>query len=345
MRATYLKLAALLAISALATAVLVSLLSDSNVGGPQVNYHAIVSDASLLAAGNAVRIAGVDVGQVRGLKYLSDHRVRIDFSVRKNLRLPGDVHAVIRYKNLIGARILVLTNPGDEGPGIVLASDATIPLARTEPALDLDALTGGFKPLLEALDPDAVNKLSASVLALVQGDDGSVQQTMQAITDVTTVIADHGGDVDQLITNLDSVMTTTALHSTDLGVLIDGLQRLVRRANEERQPILDAVRQVGDFSAELATLLKNARPPISTVVQSVSQVARTMNQNSKLLTDFLAGWGPAYKQVAGIGVYGDFFNFYLCDVQVKATGPNGKPIYTPWVNSGDARCDDKRETQ
>ena len=45
----------------------------------------------------------------------------------------------------------------------------TIPLARTAPALDLDALIGGFRPLFRALDPDQVNALSSQLIEAFQG--------------------------------------------------------------------------------------------------------------------------------------------------------------------------------
>ena len=67
------------------------------------------------------------------------------------MTLTGGTHAVIRYQNLIGDRYLELTEgAGDSTP---LAPGSAIPESRTSPALDLDALIGGFKPLLKAMDP------------------------------------------------------------------------------------------------------------------------------------------------------------------------------------------------
>ena len=45
----------------------------------------------------------------------------------------------------------------------------TIPLDRTSPALDLDALIGGFRPLFRALDPDQVNALSGQLIQALSG--------------------------------------------------------------------------------------------------------------------------------------------------------------------------------
>lgn len=74
---------------------------------------------------------------------------------------------MIRYNDLFGDRYLAL----EEGAGGVktLQPGQTIPLARTEPALDLDALLGGFRPLFRALNPEQVNTLTAALVEAFQG--------------------------------------------------------------------------------------------------------------------------------------------------------------------------------
>ena len=62
--------------------------------------------------------------------------------------------ALIRYDNLIGDRYLELQE-GAGAPSPGCSPGETIPVDRTEPALDLDALIGGFRPLFRALDPDS----------------------------------------------------------------------------------------------------------------------------------------------------------------------------------------------
>ena len=68
--------------------------------------------------------------------------------------------AVIRYDDLIGGRYLAL----EEGAGGTkkLNPGDTIPLARTSPALDLDALIGGFRPLFRRWIPTRSTRCPAS---------------------------------------------------------------------------------------------------------------------------------------------------------------------------------------
>jgi phospholipid/cholesterol/gamma-HCH transport system substrate-binding protein len=73
----------------------------------------------------------------------------------------------VRYRNLIGDRILEL----DKGRRSAqpLAAGGTIAIAQTAPAVDLDALLNGFKPLFAGLDPSQINQLSGQLVEVLQG--------------------------------------------------------------------------------------------------------------------------------------------------------------------------------
>ena len=47
-------------------------------------------------------------------------------------------------------------------------------MSRTQPALDLTVLFNGFKPLFAALSPADINKLSAEVISVFQGEGGNL---------------------------------------------------------------------------------------------------------------------------------------------------------------------------
>jgi len=56
---------------------------------------------------------------------------------------------VIRYDNLFGDRYLALEEGTGESRNSTQGYD---PASRTQPALDLDAVIGGFRPLFRALN-------------------------------------------------------------------------------------------------------------------------------------------------------------------------------------------------
>ena len=129
-----------------------------------VDFHTV----SGLENGNFVRIAGVRSGQGQDHQ---DPRRRYSAGRVRRRRLGGvdrgqpGGHPLPQphRRALPRARGRRRRNPSAPPP-------ATIPLARTAPALDLDALLGGFRPLFPALNPDQVNALSEQLVAALQGE-------------------------------------------------------------------------------------------------------------------------------------------------------------------------------
>ena len=121
-------------------------------------YTAEFSSASGLRDGQFVRAGGVEVGKVSKLQLVDNgRRVLVTLNVDRTLPLYQSTTAAIRYQDLIGNRYVNLDRGTGEGADRVLPPGGFIPMSRTQPALDLDALIGGFKPLFKSLDPDIVH--------------------------------------------------------------------------------------------------------------------------------------------------------------------------------------------
>lgn len=167
-------------------------------------YYADFTNVSNLRKGTIVRIAGVEVGKVGDIAINSDATVRVAFSADKSVVLTEGSRAVIRYDNLFGDRYLAL----EEGTGglTTLLPGQTIPLTRTEPALDLDAVIGGFKPLFRALDPEQVNTLSAQLIEAFAGQGPAIGSFLDHAAAVTNALADRDLLIGQVIDNLNAVL-------------------------------------------------------------------------------------------------------------------------------------------
>ena len=135
-------------------------------------YNAEFTNVSGLKNGDFVRIAGVEVGKVQTSSSTGTRPCGSSSRADDSVVLTEGTRAVIRYDDLIGGRFLAL----EEGAGTLkrLNPGQTIPLDRTEPALDLDALIGGFRPLFRALDPDQVNELTGQLIQAFQGQGATI---------------------------------------------------------------------------------------------------------------------------------------------------------------------------
>ncbi|CAJ1579105.1 MlaD family protein [[Mycobacterium] wendilense] len=126
---------------------------------PASSYQAEFTNASGVQKGDFVRVAGVEVGKVKNVTVRPDNLATVEFSAEDSVVLTEDTRVLIRWDNIIGGRFIELLDSGSAASA-GLSPGAVIPADRTEPALDLDALIGGFRPLFRAMDPEQVNTLS-----------------------------------------------------------------------------------------------------------------------------------------------------------------------------------------
>lgn len=299
-------------------------------------YHAVFGNVSGLKSGNFVRIAGVEVGKVGDLTLHRDGTVTVDFAIDKGLRLTEGTKAVVRYENLIGDRYLAL----EEGPGSPrrLAPGATIPLARTAPALDIDALIGGFRPLFRALDPDQVNALSGQLLRIFQGQGGTIASVLAQASTLTTTLAGRSDLIAELITNLNTVLHTFAARDHEFSDGLDKLSQLVDGLAQRKTDISDGLAYINAAAGSVTDLLTQARQPIKDVVHETDRISAQVMADREYVDNLLKTLPDTYQVLARQGLNGDYFGFYLCDVLLKLNGKGGNPIYARMLNQPSGRC-------
>jgi len=304
--------------------------------GPSNSYSAMMSDVSGLSSGDLVRVAGVRVGQVDGVHIEDGDQVKVDFHVDATQHLTDRTQVLVRYENLLGDRYLELQQAG--GAGTELRSGATIPVSRTTPALDLDVLLNGFHPLFRGLQPDQVNELANNLIQTLQGQGGTISSLLTQTSSLTNGLADDGKTITALITNLDSLLGHVNSRDTQLRQTITQFKGLVAGLAKDRDPITTSVASISRMAGRLAELFEQTRGPFKSTVIAVSDLARMLNTNTATLEKVLDSLPGAYQAIDRVGSHGSFFDFYLCSVRVRISGPDGKPITTPVVRSSVSRC-------
>jgi phospholipid/cholesterol/gamma-HCH transport system substrate-binding protein len=302
----------------------------------RTGYRAIFTNISGLKSGNFVRIAGVEVGKVGDLSLHRDGTVTVDFEVDKGVRLSEGTKAVVRYENLIGDRYLAL----EEGPGPPrrLPPGATIPLARTSPALDIDALIGGFRPLFRALDPDQVNALSGQLLRIFQGQGGTLASVLSQTSILTSTLAGRSELIGQLITNLNTVLHTFATRDREFSDGVDKLAQLVDGLAQRRNDISTGLAYINAAAGSITDLLAQSRQPIKDVVHETDRVSGQVLSDKEYVDKLLKDLPDIYQVLARQGLNGDYFGFYFCEVLLKLNGKGGNPIFVKLLGQPSGRC-------
>lgn len=305
----------------------------------QTGYRADFTNASGLERGDFVRIAGVEVGKVGKVSVAPDNTALVEFATDKSVVLTEGSRAVIRYDNLIGDRYLAL----EEGTGGMktLAAGATIPPERTEPALDLDELIGGFRPLFRALDPDQVNALSGQLIQALQGEGTTINNFLSQTAAVTNTLADRDELIGEVIKNLNTVLGSLSEQSKQFGKAVDSLSELVDGLAARKEDITGGIAYANEAAGTVADLLEQARPPFKQTLSQADRVNSLILADHEYIDNLLNTLPDAYQALARQGLYGDFFSFYLCDALLKVNGKGGNPVYIKAAAQTSGRCTPK----
>jgi phospholipid/cholesterol/gamma-HCH transport system substrate-binding protein len=344
------KLVAFLLVTAMATYVLAATITNAGYG-KATSYYGLFHDATGLLVGDDVRVSGVRVGSIQGIKLVREPNTpdqasapfvaQVKFNVSVDRPLSSWVRAKLRFRNLVGQRYLALEQ-GSQIPGVPdaqLKPKAVIPLSQTQDALDLSTLFAGFKPLFTGLDPDEINSLSMQIIQTLQGEGGTVENLMRQTAELTSAIADKDKVIGDLVDNLSSVLDTLGQRDQKLSDLIVQLQRWVSGLAADRVVIGESITGINNLTSATAGLLDKSRPQLKQDIEDLTGLAQTLNAGNSTIDGILQRLPNKVATLTRTATYGSWFNFYLCTMEGTVTLPGGITV-TPGVPAPfpPARC-------
>lgn len=303
--------------------------------GPTNSYSAVFENAAGIKKGDDVKVAGVAIGKVKSVELDTATTVLVHFSVDTKRPVMSGTIAQIRYKNLIGDRYLQLSDgPGAPTP---IAPGSVMPIGQTRRSLDVDQLVNGFRPLLQGLDPDATNKLTASLIQVLSGESNNIADLVQQVGTLSTTLANKDEVVGRVVDNLGAVLTTADQRGTDLSNVVLNLQQLLSGLNADQDKITAAVTQLDGATSTVADVLHDARPPLTADIAQLGTLAGNLNSRTDMLNMLLGKLPDAYQKISRVSSYGNFVNFFVCGLAIKYPGLGGGAD-TPMLTAPAERC-------
>jgi phospholipid/cholesterol/gamma-HCH transport system substrate-binding protein len=294
-------------------------------------YSAEFSNGSGLRDGEFVRASGVEVGKVKKVQLIDGgRRARVEFDVDRSIPLYQSTTAQIRYLDLLGNRFLELSRGEGDGADRVLPAGGFIPLSRTSPALDLDALIGGFKPLFRAIDPEKVNTIASALITVFQGQGGTINDILDQTAQLTAHIAERDQAIGEVVKNLNIVLDTTVRHRKEFDQIVDNFERLITGLKDHADPLAAGVANISNAAGTVADLLADNRALLHKELNYLQALQQPLVDQKDQLNDLIHKTPTALNLIGrSIGLYGDWVNFYVCDLTIKWNGLQaGGPVRT-----------------
>ncbi len=316
------KLAIFTVVSLMVTGLLAVIMGNIGFGAGKT-YKAVFTNATMLQEGDDVRVAGVNVGEVKDVDHYEATQAIVTFRIEADIELTEASRAEIRFLNLIGDRYMALVEGNGAADAETLEDGETIPVDRTEPSLDLTVLFNGFKPLFQALTPDQVNELSMNLVQVLQGEGGTVKGLLEHTASLTNSLADRDELIGSVITNLSETLDTVNQRHEQLSSLVIELRDWMKDLAADRDTIGDSLGNISDLTVTVADLLRRGRPLLKKDIAALRELATLLNKPGQRaeIVDLLNRMPEVMSDQTRTGTYGSWYQYYICGADVNVTLP------------------------
>lgn len=180
-----------------------------------------------LKVGDAVKMAGVQVGRVDRIG-IEDSKVRVTMTVNADAPVKTDSTATIKFTGLMGQNFVSLDFGSAEAPHVV---DGSVLATTEQPDLNaimakLNDAASGIQNAMKGFTGDTINNLLGPLTDLIKQNSGNLSATVTNIASITGQIARGQGTVGKLI--YDQALYNSAMDTvSNLQVTIASAQTMV----------------------------------------------------------------------------------------------------------------------
>jgi phospholipid/cholesterol/gamma-HCH transport system substrate-binding protein len=298
----------------------------------QKEYSAIFSTAAGAKPASAVTASGVAVGRIDEVEVINNDQARITFTMDESVPITKGTVARLRYKNLTGDQYLDLT-PG-QGNSEPLPDGGELPISQTTPSLDIDALLNGFNPLLQGLQPQQVNQLSAELVTVLQGQGGTINQVLKHAASFSGSIAEQDQVIGNVVRSMNAVLGNLDQHSQELSDTFKSAGELITKLDKDREPLVEKLGETESLARNVGNIAKALRTGYDTF-HELGRAAERFRDNGQELDRVLRLMPGAYLRLGRLSVDSAGYMLGVCSVTVQMTGLDGKPWFLPQVGPTD----------
>lgn len=296
----------------LAAVLLASFNLDALSGGSV--HTAAFRDASGLAPGNEVRIAGVKVGKVTAVA-LNRDRVRVTFKVSEPL---GDqTSATIRIKTVLGQKYLGL-EPAGSSP-----LKAEIPLERTASPFDVMQAVTGLAGTVQRIDTGQLARAFDVLSEAFADTPASVKASLDGLSRLSQTISSRDAELRELLVRANKVTSVLAARDDEFAKLVTDGNLLLTEVAKRRDAIHKLLEATATLSDQLIGLVQENRQQLQPALRQLREVVALLQRNRDQLTNTLKSLAPFLKAFANVTGNGRWFDSYV-DGLLQAYAPGGR---------------------
>ncbi|KUH94382.1 MCE family protein [Mycobacterium sp. IS-3022] len=270
-------------------------------------YYAYFSDTGGIGTGDKVRIAGVDVGQVRSMEIEGD-KVKIGYGLG-GTQIGTDSRAAIRTDTILGRRTMEIEPRGSEP----LRANGVLPLGQTTTPYQIyDAF---FDVTKAASDWDTQTvKRSLNVLSeTIDQTYPHLSAALDGVARFSDTIGKRDEDIKKLLANANKIAGILGNRSQQINNLLVNAQTLLGAITERQYAVSMLLERVGSFSEQVKGLIDD-NPNLNRVLEQLREVSGVLVDRKYDLMDTLTTVASFVASLGEAVASGPYFKVMLVNL-------------------------------
>ncbi len=296
-----------------------------NLFGGHWDYSADLPDAAGIRAGDDVRVAGIDVGDVRSIAAKGD-RVHVEFRLDRDVPLTVDTRTEVKLATLLGKRYLKLT----PGRGQRLAEGNSVDLSHAYGSYTLERFWIEHGGDVGQFDMGALSDAVDVLASDLSGSPSANRDALDGLGDLSEIAQRRDAQVARLLTLTRSVTHEAVDQRKQLVQLMTRGDKVFRMVEKRKEAIDLLLRDSRALVIQLTDMAERNQVPMTSAMKDLRVVLGTLVKHRDDLAKTLQLADPAmrlYVNSAGdgpwLGVNAPYVIFpdsYWCLVMKKDIG-------------------------
>ncbi len=249
-------------------------------GGPgSYTVRAQLPDVRTIEPNSRVQVNDVTVGTVTKIERQGWHAL-LTMRIGGEVSLPANATATVGQSGLLGSLHVELAAPTNVPPQGKLTDGSLIPLSSAGSYPSSEQLLAAISLLLNGGGIGQVQDITESLSTALTGREQDVRSLIQQLDTFTTYANDQAGDIIATTESLNHLIGQFADQKPVVDKALRTIPDALRVLRDQRQTLVDALDQLGKFSA---------------------LVADSTNQTKESLIEELKDLGPVLESLANAG--------------------------------------------
>ncbi len=279
---------------------------DLPIIGGGTTYTAEFAESAGLRPGNEVRLAGVKIGDVRGVE-LERNKVVVDFRVQ-DVSLGDRSVVAIEIKTLLGDKYLAITSEGD---GQQVPNDR-IPVDRTRTPFDIVPAVSELSSTVDDLDTAQLAQSFEVIADTFANSPEHLKNTLTGLSQLSTTLSSRDDELARLLANTAGVSETVADRDAQLKLLFADATLLLTELEARREAVSSLLTGTKSLADQLSGLVADNADLLGPALAELDEVTTILERNQANLSESLRSLAPYVRMFNNVIGNGRWFEGYIC---------------------------------